>query len=358
MKRMLLLVAMTAASVIAMDKKEIAPLIEVASTNREVAYLKARNRIVEYGKEVLPILAECATDDTLPWQQQLVARICYERIERKKDIEQLLALNWEAKFNPEEVQTRAGRSYTQKVIQDTLKEFGLWYYYLEPWWKMTDEMTSDKYWSSHWIVNCTDVVKDSSAERIWFLRVCSDLMANPTPSFSIVQLLNRLEFEAPTYKPNADTVLLVLQYRQPSWYEKGDQVGSWFKNILECADSRSADMLKEYAEKWWPSVARTPEFAETLTTVRARSAPPVPEPFRLGVKIIKEGNPDAVDALKSFEAKISPPPQKPRSPAPPNTLPPARTPDFGLNPDGSKRLPPGLIRPSTLLPAPMPETEN
>ncbi|MCL2104436.1 MAG: hypothetical protein FWH21_05190 [Kiritimatiellaeota bacterium] len=82
MKKLLALLVMTV-NAFAVEKKELMPLIEEASTKRESAYVEVRKKIVDYGKDAIPILGEIAVDESLPWQQRLVARICYERIEGK-----------------------------------------------------------------------------------------------------------------------------------------------------------------------------------------------------------------------------------------------------------------------------------
>ena len=227
----LMMVTITAVAV-AVEKTELMPLIETASTNREPssievlplrprqsepareviyhasAYVKMRNKIVEYGKDALPLLAEIAADENLPWQQQLVARICKERIERKKDIEKLLATDWRKhpNFNPEwDAYITGAEPLMIGMIIDNLREKRLWYYYLEVEWKMTSDKVK-LYLPDTWVQCCTYAVKDSP-ERIWFLRVCDDLLET-APPLQLRRLSNILAHEE---KP--DTIDLREKYR-------------------------------------------------------------------------------------------------------------------------------------------------
>ena len=201
------------ANVFAVEKKELMPLIEKASTNRESAYVEVRDKIVGFGTNALPLLAEIAVDEALPWQQRLIARICYERVERKEDIKKLIETNWYShpKFNPEWNKLITGPEIDMgEMVIPELREIGLWYYYLEVEWKMTGEQAEirrgDRY---RWVSWCTFTAKDSSIERIWFLRICSDLVettpASPRVSW-IHSILRREE------KPDA---VYLLEHRVP-----------------------------------------------------------------------------------------------------------------------------------------------
>ena len=184
MKKILFFVVMRMTSVFALEKQELMPLIGSVATTTGNAYLEVRNQIVNCGTNLIPVLGTIAIDETLPWQQRLVARICYERIERKNDIEKLLATDWYShpKFNPEWNEYLSGPEIRMRdmVIAD-LKDAGLWYYYLEVEWKMTGETAKLKRDNSRWVSWCTFAVKDSPEERIWFLRICADLMALTPP---------------------------------------------------------------------------------------------------------------------------------------------------------------------------------
>jgi len=182
MKKVLILLSFTAAiSVFALERKELFSLIEEASLKREFAYVEVRNKIVELGTSALPLLADLAVDESLSWQKQLVSRICYERIERKEDIEKLLATDW---YNHPDFEARWNLLITgpegpmRKLVIADMKKAELWYYYLEIIWKMINEdgkifKRSDP---ENWAGSCTLAVKDNPEERIWFLRICSEFL--------------------------------------------------------------------------------------------------------------------------------------------------------------------------------------
>jgi len=194
---------------------------------------------------------------------------------------------------------------TQLVSADVQKA-GLWYYCLEQVWKSTGEV-GEIFIERHqegWVGACVIAVKDTPEERVWFLRVCSDLMAMspPPPRWSswLYPMLLREK------KP--DTVPLLLD---AMLFNKED-IFEFIYTMSEYADSRSADALERLATKYPPPDDRTRllveaikqhendptltvetfnarRIAELLAPVRARRAPPPePEPpFRLGTKIIK-----------------------------------------------------------------------
>ena len=215
MKRTLLLVTMATANVFAVEKQELMSLIDEATAKQEAAYVKVRDKIVEYGISAIPSLGEIAVDETLQWQQQLVARICYERIERKKDIELILATDWYAhpKFNPDWNKYLTGPEWhmVDMIVAD-LKETGLWYYFLEQEWKATGEKAKIHREDRNpflWRSCCTFAVKESLNERIWFLRICSEFMKTPDVSPRAEHLCNFLKREE---KPDA---AYVLEHRAP-----------------------------------------------------------------------------------------------------------------------------------------------
>ena len=187
MKQILILFAMMSTAVFAVEKKDLMPLIEEAALKRESAYVAVRDKITGYGTNALPLLMEFGTDELLPWQQQLVARICYERIERGEEIKKLLETDWYShpKFDPLWNQKRSGpeTSMASIVIPD-LKEAGLWYYYLEVLWKATGEdgkIRKRSPTSDRWAGGCAVAIKDNPEERIWFIRVCSEILAGTPP---------------------------------------------------------------------------------------------------------------------------------------------------------------------------------
>ena len=284
MKRILTLGILVTINAFSIERKELLSLIEDASVKRESAYVEVRNKIVGYDTNALPLLVEFAMDEFLPWQQQLVARICYERILRKEEIEKVIATNWYAhpKFNPEWNEYRSGPERNMKdMVVGELKAVGLWYYYLELEWKMTGEKAETRGNNTdRWISWCTLAVKDNPEERIWFLRVCADLMET-TPSHPRSSLLYSYLLDA----KNPDAVPLLLQHFD--MYMKSKPVefdpDTWPLEVEKYADARSADLFDAFLQ------THSNKFKLTAAKIRARPAPtPTPEPsFRLGTNIIK-----------------------------------------------------------------------
>ena len=184
MKRTLFVTMMTA-NVFAVERQQLMPLIEEAASKRESAYVETRNSITVLGTNTLPVLAEIAVDESLPWQQRLVARICYERIGRKTDIAKLIETDWYShpNFNPEWTISLAGPEGAMRImVVPDLKEVGLWYYYLEIEWKITGEKAKIRKNGNfdYWPFWCTFAVKDNPDERIWFLRIYSEMLTYPS----------------------------------------------------------------------------------------------------------------------------------------------------------------------------------
>ena len=248
MKRILALTVMMTANVFAMERKELMPLIEEAAGKQESAYVEVRNKVLEYGTNAVPILGEVAVDEALPWQQQLVARICYERIERKADIEKLLSSDWyrHPNFDKEWIMFRLGPEGAMRVIiEPEMKEAGLWYYYLELLWKMTGEKgrINEKNAPNVWACYCTLAVKDSSGERVWFLRVCAEILADTPPEPTPPPPRGRWINSVLVQEELPDTVPLLIQYVQMREY-KGD-ISNFVFALSKYADSRSADALEK-----------------------------------------------------------------------------------------------------------------
>jgi len=219
MKRILVLVTVMTANVFAVERQQLMPLIEEASTNREATYVEARDKVVAFGTNALPLLAELAIDETISWQQRLAARICYERIERKEDIKKFLSTDWHShpKIDPSKMLAITGpEGYLAGLAEADMKEIGLWYYCLELEWKMTGEKGNLREYAGYcfWTSACTRAVKDNPEERIWFLRICTDLIVSipPAPNFSPTRIRwIHIELER-AQKPDAT---YVLEHRAP-----------------------------------------------------------------------------------------------------------------------------------------------
>ena len=182
MKKILMILSfVTATNAFTLERKELMPLIEEAAVKRESAYVEVRDKVVGYGAGALPLLVELAVEGDLPWQQRLVARICYERIKRIEDIEKLLVTDW---YNHPGFEPRWNLLITGpegpmgKLVVADMEKAGLWYYYLEVVWKITNEdgKIFRKRNPESWAGGGALVVKESPEERIWFLRVCSEIL--------------------------------------------------------------------------------------------------------------------------------------------------------------------------------------
>jgi len=260
-------------------------LIETAATATGKAYVETRDEILVYGKDYHALLAEIAVDETLPWQQRLVARICYERIERKKDIEQLLETDWYSHpdFNPEWRLLLPGPiGPMTKLVHTDVQKAGLWYYCLEQVWKSTGEM-GEIYKGRHqegWVGCCALAVKDNPEERVWFLRVCAEILAMSPPP----PRWNNWLYPTLCREEKPDVAPLLLEVMRDY---KGD-IFSFVVGLSKFADSRVADTLDKFVAAR-PDSPDVEYLGPPLAAVRTRAAPPPsPEPpFRLGTKIIK-----------------------------------------------------------------------
>ena len=214
MKKLLALLVMTV-NAFAVEKKELMPLIEEASTKRESAYVEVRKKIVDYGKDAIPILGDIAVDESLPWQQRLVARICYERIEREKEIKKILEIDWYShpKIDSNWPDLIIGQEgYIAGLVKAEIAETGLWYYCLELEWKMTNERGNlrERGGNSYWTSACIAAVRDNPEERIWFLRICSEIMVIDPPT----QRWSNWLFPTLRREEKPDTAYL-LEHRAP-----------------------------------------------------------------------------------------------------------------------------------------------
>ena len=294
MKRIsLLLATILPITALAVDQTELDAMLQTAATNQGGAYLAARNTVVNLGTNALPQLGQAAIDSKLPWQSRLVARICYEKILRQPEIAALTTTNWYAhpKFNPRWEMLHAGpETEMWKIVVPDLRNVGLWYYYLEIKWKQTGETPTRPLWriAEAWPQWCFKAVKDEP-ERVWFLRVCSELMADPKyPGQLFLGLYDTLSRDK-----KSDTVPLLLQYFEkynslergmepyPGARDEGYRMR--FAPIISFADSRHTDLLEKFISER-PALA---SLTNQLAVVRARKVADEPEPpFRLGTNLV------------------------------------------------------------------------
>ena len=245
MKRTLLLLTMAATNAIAVERQELMPLIEAASTNRESAYLEVRNKIVEHGTDALPFLAEIGQDESLPWRQQLVARICHERIERKEDIEGILATDWfkHPKLDPQHMQVVSPwLGVVMGLAVPTLQDLGLLYYCIEVRWKATDEGLIRRD-DEDWGYGCASIIKDSPEGRIWLPRICDDVIENTPP-----------------FHPDGSF---------PYW------LGLLVGQLASIESPEAEDIIKKYKRKFSPRLPITDPFAPPTVTSYGDTTPSI-----------------------------------------------------------------------------------
>jgi hypothetical protein len=170
-------------------------------------YLNARSAIMKLGADVQPDLLRLSTDSSVAWNTQLVARICYEKLVRGKEIDEVCRHDWKSYppySRPGASTNRYGTDDQGKIIlleiippppghveipvsgpsylmgddvRKVLREAGLWYYYIEQGWKRTDEgppaMRFDNRFMEAWTGWCANVVKEQP-EKIWWARAVAD----------------------------------------------------------------------------------------------------------------------------------------------------------------------------------------
>jgi hypothetical protein len=143
MKRVLVLAWLTITAWGLEPDETLRLLTEAAETQGE-AYLVVRNRLVEMGDEVVPLLRHAGEDGRLTWRERLVARIIQERIQRDDEIKALQMHGW--RDYPPYRRVRENPALSPKGrhgiagemgehVIPKMKEAGLPYYFIEQNWK-------------------------------------------------------------------------------------------------------------------------------------------------------------------------------------------------------------------------------
>ena len=286
---------LAAVCVAAGDDVRLNGMLASAATNRGNAYLEARAQILALGTNALPALRRCAIAADLPWQQRLVARICYERLVRFADIEALRTYNWSSDpgYNKEWEKSIVGPGLKMgSIVVRKCKETGVWYYYVELTWKETGEdilNSRDNGVRGRWPHWCLDAVA-GEPERYWYRKTVSErMLALPFSAWHLGRYQTFLREKDP------ETVPVLVQcydaYNNqkvtgPEMYPGENSViyrNEWVP-ILTFADSRHADLLEKFIlEK--PALE---PLKKRLAEVRARPAPPPVDepPFRLGKELV------------------------------------------------------------------------
>lgn len=296
MKRLLVLLCLLPIAVWGVERNELDKMLAAAATNQSADYLVARNEIANLGTNVLDQLAQAGKDASLSWQQRLVARICYERLVRGKEVAALRTYDW---------QTHPGYDVKWKnyIIGPSARlgliaipyfaEKGLWYYYIELTWKRTGETpsTRDRRLVAAWPRWCR-LALANQPEREYLILAMSDRLHNE-PTFDND---DSVECYKELLKGKESEVVPVLIERYDA-YNRREVIGpemfpgrhaelyrGMFEPIVSFADSRHEDLLEKFIGDH-PALA---ELKPKLAEVRARPAPsPKAEPpFRLGTNVV------------------------------------------------------------------------
>jgi len=265
--------------VLAIEPVQLNQKLEAAAIAEFGAYMEARTDITVLGVDALPELARAAENPSLTWQQRLVARICYERIARSRDIEALRTLDWRqhSKFDQDWERNLSGPSrLMQPLAISHLAEVGLWYYYIEVTWKQTDELAVSplRHINEHWQRWCRMALA-GRPEEVYLLRAMTERIEKD--EFLEAADAVRLYREILDAKWPEAVPVLVRRYEAynkravigPELFEgRHDQLyRGMFQPILDMADHRHAQML----EANMASQPRLAELLPSLAEVRGRT---------------------------------------------------------------------------------------
>lgn len=329
-------------NLLGIEYDELAQMVGKTTKVKGTEYLKLRDAVVALGKPVLPLLAQAAYDANLTWQQRLLARICYEKIVRGEDIDELRHYDWwkDPNFNEEWSAFITGPVVgLGTIVSPKCSEMGLWYYYIELIWEKTGENTTctkDYRINTEWPIWCMMAVKGQDAikadrngingplfgqphilpqpEKYWLPLVICDRLSKA--KFSDPNDKNSYLFSYLVQSKESDAVPVLVEKLDA--YEKEtapsheyDAAIEWeLTNILSFADSRHVKLLEKFiadhpklteekkvaVEDMEPDEEDEKVVTETraeilkkkLDEVRKRPAPeskPEP-PFRLGDKFV------------------------------------------------------------------------
>jgi len=294
MKKWLIAFLVSPLTALSQSPVDLNKLLENASATNGAAYLAVRDAIVQLGMKGLPVLAKAASNPYSSWHQRLIARICYERIVRGKDIDNLRSYDWrnDPRYHKYwETYIEGGSLDMDSMASQVFKEFGLWYYYLEVLWKRTGEYAIipfdpriNKRWTSWGSIANWSQPEDyySRAMLLEDIRKSTDVSIE-----AFGGLVSRKEPEAVPFL--IDKVAVYVKSTRPSTLtaEELRKATEWEfeKNILPFADSRHADLIEKFISEH-PALA---PLKDKVAELRKRPAPPprVEPPFRLGTEVVK-----------------------------------------------------------------------
>lgn len=272
MKAMILILCLFSLEAYAVQYSGMEQRLEEAANVSGGVYVEVRNSIVALGDDALPELVRAAKNPSLTWQQRLMARICYERIARGKEIEALRTHDWRQHpgFDRDWENTLGGPGFRmQPLAISYLAEVGLWYYYIELTWKQTGELTVSppRNINEHWQRWCRmalagrqeevylhramaeRIEKDEHLEAADAVRLYKELLGAEWAD-AVPVLIRRYE----AYNKRAVKGPELFEGRHAQLYR------GMFQPILAMADNRHAEMLEAY-------MARQPRLAELLPSL-------------------------------------------------------------------------------------------
>ena len=292
------------------ERDEVSRLVLTASTNQGDSYLTSRSAIVALGTNALPILGRLGTDGLIPWEQRLLARICYERIERGHDIEVVRGQDWRGHpgYDRRWAGSMTGPGWRMSsVVVPYLAKQGLWYYYIEITWKQTGEMAvsplqriNERWprWCRMALCGMPDDKSDVSPAMRARLGRYPSIVISPQPEayFLWLAMGDRLANDPALRSPGAvelyrelvksrqPQVVPVLVSRYAAYDRHLEAEHGVFADVLSFADSSQANFLDAFVVS---NVDLSP-LRQRISDVRDRpvhvteSAPP----FRLGTNLV------------------------------------------------------------------------
>ncbi|MCG3146938.1 MAG: hypothetical protein PCFJNLEI_00373 [Verrucomicrobiae bacterium] len=288
----------------AMDRGELNTMLATAAATKSNTYLEARQGIIASNKSNPSLLAKAAVDPHLTWQQRLVARICYERLNRGAEIDVLRRYDWRThpQYDKNWEKDHVGpTAYLGKFAIPRFTEAGFWYYYIEMQWKRTSEFSIDSAisrinetrtgfswigWSAsalqnqpenYYRIRCAieQIDYDPELADPWSI-YCYRFLSNftnpnppPTPAVAIPSLVKHHE---------AFFNRTVGGGRSPK--EREEYYWGTFEVLMNSANVSHAEMIEEYIN----SHPRLAILKGKLSAIRSRPALPYQSdpPFRLG----------------------------------------------------------------------------
>lgn len=290
---------------IAIELEQLERMLSTAAEAQGVAYVEARNAIVELGTNAIPLLEPAAVDARLCWEQRLVARICCERITRNQDLQALLVHDWRS-YPPYGGVLRPGQKWMsvtgpasemEPYVLPKCRAAGLWYYYVELTWKRTGENPvlkprPDRKFDQTWPEWCRKALTGQPEQRYLSLAMAQRLENDPT-----LENRENVDFYRELLKAKDADAIPVLIARYDAFNKRevpGPELFAgrhatlyrgMFEPLLSFADTRHVDLL----EKFIDDHAALADLKPRLADVRARPAPEAKAdpPFRLGTMPVR-----------------------------------------------------------------------